>query len=46
MILLAVFAVAALVAGPSTWAAFGAVLLAGASATLVERLVVAVRELD
>lgn len=46
MIVLGVFAIAALVVGPSAWAAFGAVLLAGATATLVERLVVAVRELD
>ena len=46
MILLGAFAIAALVVGPSAWGPFGPVLLAGATATLVERLVVAMRELD
>ncbi len=46
MVLLGVFAIAALIAGPRVWATFGPVLLAGATATFLERLVVAVRELD
>lgn len=46
MILLGAFASAALIAGPGVWAAFGPVLLAGGAATLVERIVVALRELD
>ncbi len=46
MVLVGVFAVAAFIAGPEAWAPFGPVLLAGATATLVERIVVAVRELD
>jgi phosphatidylglycerophosphate synthase len=46
MILLSMFAGAALIAGPGAWAPFGPVLLAGATATLVERIVVAMRELD
>ena len=46
MVLLAVFAVAAFVLGPETWWAFGPLLLAGTALTLVERIAVAVRELD
>lgn len=45
MVLLGVFAVLVLVSGPDAWGVFGVVLLAGSSATFVERLVVAVREL-
>jgi CDP-diacylglycerol--glycerol-3-phosphate 3-phosphatidyltransferase len=45
MVLLAVFAVAALVAGPGAWAWFGPLLAIGAGLTLVERVVLAVRAL-
>jgi CDP-diacylglycerol--glycerol-3-phosphate 3-phosphatidyltransferase len=45
MALLAVVAVAALVAGPGAWGWFGPLLLAGASLTAAERLIVAWRRL-
>jgi CDP-diacylglycerol--glycerol-3-phosphate 3-phosphatidyltransferase len=45
MVLLGVFAIVVVVSGSDAWGIFGVVLLAGASATLVERIVVAVREL-
>lgn len=43
MALLGVFALAALVAGPAAWTLFGPLLLAGATLTLVERLVASAR---
>jgi CDP-diacylglycerol--glycerol-3-phosphate 3-phosphatidyltransferase len=46
MVLLAVFAVAALVLGPDAWWPFGPLLLVGTALTLLERVVVAIRELD
>jgi CDP-diacylglycerol--glycerol-3-phosphate 3-phosphatidyltransferase len=45
MVLLGVFAIVVLVSGSDAWGVFGVVLLAGASATFVERIVVAIREL-
>jgi CDP-diacylglycerol--glycerol-3-phosphate 3-phosphatidyltransferase len=45
MVLLGACAVAAFVAGPPAWTAFGPLLLVGTSLTLVERLAVAVRRL-
>lgn len=45
MALLTVFAIAALVFGPDAWAPFGPLLAAGAGLTLLERIVVSVREL-
>jgi hypothetical protein len=45
MVLVAVFAVAALLAGPGAWAWFGPLLAIGAGLTLVERVVLAVRAL-
>jgi CDP-diacylglycerol---glycerol-3-phosphate 3-phosphatidyltransferase len=46
MVLLAVFAVAAFVLGPDAWWAFGPLLVIGTAMTLIERIAVAVRELD
>jgi CDP-diacylglycerol--glycerol-3-phosphate 3-phosphatidyltransferase len=46
MVLLAVFAVAALVLGPDAWWPFGPLLLVGTALTLLERIAVAIRELD
>jgi phosphatidylglycerophosphate synthase len=46
MALLAVVAVVALVAGPAAWGWFGPILLAGASLTAAERLIVAWRRLS
>jgi CDP-diacylglycerol--glycerol-3-phosphate 3-phosphatidyltransferase len=45
MILLAVFAVAAVVAGPGAWGWFGPILLVGTSLTFVERLMIGIRRL-
>jgi CDP-diacylglycerol--glycerol-3-phosphate 3-phosphatidyltransferase len=45
MALLAVFAIAVLIAGPSAWAPFGPLLLIGTSLTALERLVTALRAL-
>jgi CDP-diacylglycerol--glycerol-3-phosphate 3-phosphatidyltransferase len=45
MILLAIFAIAALVVGPEAWGPFGPVLLAGTILTAVERIVVGIRRL-
>jgi hypothetical protein len=45
MILLAVFAVAAVVAGPAAWGWFGPILLVGTSLTFVERLMIGIRRL-
>ena len=45
MILLSAFAIVVAVGGPGLWAPFGPLLVAGTLATLVERLVGAVREL-
>ena len=45
MILLAVFAVAVLFLGPGAWWAFGPLLLFGTALTIVERLIVGLREL-
>ncbi len=46
MVLLGVFAIAAFAVGPGAWGVFGPILLVGASLTLVERVVVAVRALE
>jgi CDP-diacylglycerol---glycerol-3-phosphate 3-phosphatidyltransferase len=46
MVLLAVFAVAAFALGPDAWWAFGPLLLLGTVLTLLERISVAIRELD
>jgi CDP-diacylglycerol--glycerol-3-phosphate 3-phosphatidyltransferase len=45
MVLLAVFAVAVLIAGPGGWGPFGPLLLAGTVLTAIERIVVGVRRL-
>lgn len=45
MALLSVFSIAVLLLGPDAWWPFGPLLAIGAGLTLVERLVVAVREL-
>lgn len=45
MILVAVFAVAAFIAGPAAWGPFGAVLLIGTILTAIERIVVGIRRL-
>jgi CDP-diacylglycerol--glycerol-3-phosphate 3-phosphatidyltransferase len=45
MLLLGACAVGALVAGPTSWTVFGPLLLAGTTLTLVERLVLAIRQL-
>ncbi|HYN69749.1 MAG TPA: phosphatidate cytidylyltransferase [Candidatus Eisenbacteria bacterium] len=45
MILLSVAALGALVAGPIAWTVFGPLLLAGTALTLLERLIIAAREL-
>jgi CDP-diacylglycerol---glycerol-3-phosphate 3-phosphatidyltransferase len=45
MVLLAAFAILALVLGPAAWGPFGPILLIGATLTAAERLVVAVRSL-
>lgn len=45
MVLLGVFAIVVLVSGSDAWGVFGVVLLAGASVTFVERIVIAIREL-
>lgn len=45
MVLLSVFAVGVLIVGPGAWWAFGPLLLAGATLTLVERLFIALRQL-
>jgi CDP-diacylglycerol--glycerol-3-phosphate 3-phosphatidyltransferase len=45
MVVLAVFAVAALVFGPPAWGPFGPILLAGTILTVVERSRVAIRQL-
>ena len=45
MILLAVFAVGALVLGPSAWGPFGPILLVGTILTVAERSLAAVRQL-
>jgi phosphatidylglycerophosphate synthase len=45
MALLAVFAIAVLIAGPSAWWPFGPLLLIGTSLTALERLVTALRAL-
>ena len=46
MVLLAVFAVAALIAGPEAWGPFGPILLVGTILTAVERIVVGLKGLD
>jgi phosphatidylglycerophosphate synthase len=46
MVLVSAFALGALLFGPGTWAAFGPLLLIGTVLTLLERVVVALRELD
>ena len=46
MVLVGGFAVAVFVAGPQAWGLFGPLLLLGTVLTLIERIVVAVRELD
>jgi phosphatidylglycerophosphate synthase len=46
MALLSVFAVAAFAAGPPAWGWFGPLLVAGATLTLIERIVVALRGLE
>jgi phosphatidylglycerophosphate synthase len=46
MVLLAGFAIAALVAGSDAWSLFGPLLLLGTVLTLVERVFLAVRRLD
>jgi CDP-diacylglycerol--glycerol-3-phosphate 3-phosphatidyltransferase len=46
MALLSVFAVAALVVGPTAWGPFGPLLLIGTILTAVERIVVGIRRLD
>ena len=45
MVLLALFAVAALVLGPDAWGPFGPLLLAGTALTAMERVAVAMRRL-
>ena len=45
MLLLAAFAVAALVVGPVAWGPFGPILLTGAILTTAERVIVATRQL-
>ena len=45
MVLLTVSAIAVLVVGPPAWGPFGPLLLIGASLTLLERLVLSIREL-
>lgn len=45
MVALGVFAIAAFAIGPEAWSVFGPILLVGASLTLVERVVVALRTL-
>jgi phosphatidylglycerophosphate synthase len=45
MVLLTVSAIAVLIVGPSAWGPFGPLLLIGASLTLLERIVLSVREL-
>ncbi len=45
MVLLTVSAIAVLVVGPQAWGPFGPLLLIGASLTLLERLVLSIREL-
>ena len=45
MALLAIFAVAAFVAGPAAWGPFGSLLVVGATLTAVERVVAATRQL-
>lgn len=45
MVLLSVFAVAALVAGPTAWGPFGPLLVIGTILTAVERIVVGIRRL-
>jgi hypothetical protein len=46
MVLLALFAVAAFALGSDAWWLFGPLLLVGTALTLVERIAVAIRELD
>lgn len=46
MVLLGVFAIAAFALGSGAWGVFGPILLVGASLTLVERVLVAVRTLE
>lgn len=45
MVVLGAFAIAAFALGPEAWGVFGPVLLVGASLTLIERVVVAMRTL-
>jgi hypothetical protein len=45
MVLLSVFAVVVLIAGPGAWRPFGPLLLAGTVLTAIERIVVGVRRL-
>jgi hypothetical protein len=45
MVLLAAFAVGALILGPTAWGPFGPILLAGTVLTVVERSSAAVRQL-
>jgi hypothetical protein len=45
MVLLSVFAVVVLIAGPGAWGPFGPLLLAGTVMTAIERIVIGVRRL-
>ena len=45
MVLLSVTSIAVIVVGPEAWGPFGPLLLIGASLTLLERLIIGVREL-
>jgi CDP-diacylglycerol--glycerol-3-phosphate 3-phosphatidyltransferase len=46
MVLLSVTAIAVIVVGPQAWAPFGPLLLIGTGLTLLERLVIGIRELS